>query len=164
MIQVLEVVENLFLETSSSVSRNTYAFFCTFCLYQPEDGAPGGLSIEQQVEKDPFKAVISSKPPHGMLVVHTDACDLYTRMWCNYELYSAIRSNVEFHMRFSFNVVRLLADQIWNTTRLLAGDEKVPVELMKMLLVDADSAACSSTHDEIRIRAAVDKLPGRFRK
>eukprot|EP00971_Amphidinium_carterae_P088579 1752790-Amphidinium_carterae.1 len=49
-------------------------FFCAFSLYQPGDSegiAAGGLTIDQQVELQPFKKIIESKPKHGMYVVHT---------------------------------------------------------------------------------------------
>ena len=40
-------------------------------MYQPEDGAPGGLTISQQLEKEPFAEVLKLRPKHGMHVIHT---------------------------------------------------------------------------------------------
>ena len=54
-----------------SVPPTARFFFCTFCLYQPQDSAAGSLSISDQIAKEPFRRIIESQPAHGMWVMHT---------------------------------------------------------------------------------------------
>merc|ERR1711884_772578 len=65
-------------------------FFCTLSQYQPDDGAEGGLSIQEQLDKDPFDKVIRSRPKYGMYVIHTLKSELYERLWCVNEVYEAL--------------------------------------------------------------------------
>merc|ERR1719265_1160943 len=55
-------------------------FFCTFSMYQPEDSAPGGLTISEQVGLNAFAKIIESKPMHGMFVLHTTLSEVYDRL------------------------------------------------------------------------------------
>eukprot|EP00435_Cladocopium_sp_Y103_P063269 s103_g24.t2 len=81
-----EDVEELVSSLSSWASRiqplwacdGVPLWCCTFSQYQPEDGS--GPSLQQQLDLDPFKSVIHSKPKHGMLVVHTTKADPYDRL------------------------------------------------------------------------------------
>ena len=97
---------------------NTTVFFCTLCIYQPEDGAPNGLSIAAQLEQAPFAKVtshasvhlmafmsrssdgnalaqiIASRPKHGMCVLNTTSVEVYDRMWCVHEVDEAIEAGV----------------------------------------------------------------------
>jgi len=68
------------------VPTSASIFFCTFSMYQPEDGASGGLSIGEQLGKKPFAEIIESKPLYGMFVVHTTLFEVYSRMWTVHEV------------------------------------------------------------------------------
>merc|ERR1712078_531430 len=70
-------------------------FYCTFSMYQPEDGAPGGLSISEQLDRKPFASIIKSCPKYGMFVVHTTTCEVYTRLWTVHEVDEAMHEGVE---------------------------------------------------------------------
>ena len=58
------------------VAMGAKIFYCTFSMYQPEDGAPGGLSISEQLDRKPFASIIKSCPKFGMFVVHTTTCEV----------------------------------------------------------------------------------------
>merc|ERR1719277_1222342 len=45
-----------------SMSLEVRLFFCTFCMYQAEDGAPGGLTIGEQLALNPFAKIIEACP------------------------------------------------------------------------------------------------------
>jgi len=77
------------------IPRSTPVFFCVFSMYQPEDGALGGLSIAEQLALDPFARIIESKPQHGMFVCHTNCFEVYERMWTVHEVDAAKRANVQ---------------------------------------------------------------------
>merc|ERR1712194_443884 len=48
----------------NNVPLDARFFYCTFCLYQPEDNTEGGLSIEEQIEKEPFAKIVQSNPEY----------------------------------------------------------------------------------------------------
>eukprot|EP01038_Epipyxis_sp_PR26KG_P016456 gene16456-22442_t len=73
---------------AGNAPKSTAIFFCAFSLYQPEDGE--GLSIEQQLSQNPFSKIITSNPAYGMWVIHTNNDELYTRLWCVFEISEAI--------------------------------------------------------------------------
>ena len=64
----------------------TYIFFCTLSMYQPQDGAEGGLSIAEQLETRPFARIIEASPKHGMYVLHTTTFEVYSRLWTVHEV------------------------------------------------------------------------------
>jgi len=69
-------------------------FFCTFSMYQPEDGAQGGLSISEQIKLEPFAKIIESRPKYGMFVLHTTVSEVYDRLWVVHEADVAVTANV----------------------------------------------------------------------
>jgi len=64
--------------------KDTRIFFCTFCMYQPEDNA--GPSIADQLALNSFSKIIESLPKYGMFVIHTSISEVYERMWCVHEV------------------------------------------------------------------------------
>ncbi|CAE8609698.1 unnamed protein product [Polarella glacialis] len=77
-------------------------FFCTLSMYQPEDGAKGGLSIAEQLTRRPFAVIIDSKPKHGMHVVHTTVFEVYSRLWTVHEIDEAVVAGVQIFGTFDF--------------------------------------------------------------
>lgn len=69
-----------------SVPKETRAFFCTLCMYQPEDHADGGLTISEQLDRKPFAKIIESRPKYGMYVLHTTLFEVYSRLWTVHEV------------------------------------------------------------------------------
>merc|ERR1712000_24363 len=86
------------------VPTNAKIFFCAFSMYQPEDGAAGGLSIAEQLQRTPFANIIKSRPKYGMFVVHATTCQVYSRLWAVYEVDEAMHSGVE--IRGLFDIAR----------------------------------------------------------
>ena len=78
-VETFNCLQNLV--NNHGVPPQTPVFFCALCLYQPEDGAPGGLSISQQLELSPFGVVIKSNPEWGMWVIHVTNFEVYSRTW-----------------------------------------------------------------------------------
>ena len=57
-----------------------------------------GPTIAQQLALDPFAQVIKSpsvKAGKGMVAIHTVQCDLYTRLWCPFEMMQAVNCRVK---------------------------------------------------------------------
>ena len=69
-------------------------------MYQPDDGAPAGLSISEQLQLAPFAKIIDSNPPHGMFIIHTSTTEVYTRLWCVHEVDEAEHAGVKMHGLF----------------------------------------------------------------
>ena len=69
-------------------------FFCTLSMYQPQDNAPDGLSIAQQIALEPFAKVIASQPRYGMFVLHTTVSEVYERLWVAHEADVGISAEV----------------------------------------------------------------------
>merc|ERR1712166_552119 len=83
-VETFNCLQNLV--NNHGVPPQTPVFFCALCLYQPEDGAPGGLSISQQLELSPFGVVIKSNPEWGMWVIHVTNFEVYSRTWTVHEV------------------------------------------------------------------------------
>ena len=60
---------------------------CTFSLYQPNDHADGGLSVDAQVKMAPFMRITTSS-------------EVYDRLWVVHEADIAIESNVKINGQF----------------------------------------------------------------
>ncbi|CAK9003633.1 Hypothetical protein (Fragment) [Durusdinium trenchii] len=66
-------------------------WFCAFAQYQP-GSEPGdrGPTVAEQLALDPFGSVIRSlRDGLGMVVVQTSMGDVYSRLWCVYEISEA---------------------------------------------------------------------------
>ena len=50
-------------------------------MYQPDDGAEGGLSISDKIELEPFANIIASEPTHDIFVLHTTTSEVYDQLW-----------------------------------------------------------------------------------
>eukprot|EP00548_Thalassiothrix_antarctica_P009059 CAMPEP_0194156480 /NCGR_PEP_ID=MMETSP0152-20130528/68508_1 /TAXON_ID=1049557 /ORGANISM="Thalassiothrix antarctica, Strain L6-D1" /LENGTH=236 /DNA_ID=CAMNT_0038864185 /DNA_START=15 /DNA_END=725 /DNA_ORIENTATION=- len=77
------------------IPMETRVFFCTLCQYQPGDDAQLGLSIQAQLEMQPFSQVIKNKPKFGMFVIHTLISEVYTRLWCVFEVNEGLHAKIE---------------------------------------------------------------------
>lgn len=75
--------------------KETRVFFCSMCLYQPEDGAVSGLSIAQQLAKRPFATIIQNRPRYGMFVIHTTTSEVYERLWCVHEVGDCLTAEID---------------------------------------------------------------------
>jgi hypothetical protein len=130
------------------VPWSTPVFFCTLSLYQPGDGASGALTIPEQIALAPFKRVINALPRHGMVVVHTTAEDVYTRMWCVHEVDEALEASIK---------VRGAMSQRYRAK--FRGRASVSES---MLDLQTERATCSFQDDERMLRETIQRKPGSF--
>lgn len=89
-----------FQDIEALVEDHEHMFVCFLAIYQNEDGC--GPSIAAQlggcIDSGPFAQVIDALVPgrgHGRMLVMTNReIALYTRMWCIWEVYCAIKHDV----------------------------------------------------------------------
>mmetsp|Transcript_53936 Transcript_53936/g.125874 ORF Transcript_53936/g.125874 Transcript_53936/m.125874 type:complete len:463 (-) Transcript_53936:196-1584(-) len=120
-------------------------WFCAFAQYQagdePEDVGP---TLAEQLGLDPFGSVVRSVAAgKGMVVVHTSKQEIYTRLWCVYEISEAISAGTPVDIAYSMPYV---THHSGNVERMLRARTK--------------DAGCSNEHDERYIRERVEKTGG----
>lgn len=130
---VLEALVAVLARASvTGIGLGATVWFCTFAQYQPGDGP----SVQEQLELDPFRKVIESRPRFGMLVVHTSTAELYGRLWCVYEVNEAQKASVVPFSAFSVDSLKKL--------KLL---DTASNSLEEKLKVDTRMAQCFSPED-----------------
>jgi len=107
------------------------------CIYQAEDGANGGLSIEEQLTMKPFTTIIHQRPQCGMYIIHTTISEVYDRLWCVHEVDEAIEAKIEIYGAFdpaSWNTKALKSIVTQFSTRsakcLVASDKAMLTDLI----------------------------------
>ena len=123
------------------IGEDTLVFYCCLSMYQPEDGA--GLSIEEQVNLKPFRAVIDSKLKHGMFVLHTTLYEVYDRLWVTYELNAACRNGIQ--VTGLFDTHRWSVEKFWTCLR-----------------IDTRAGSCSLQKDRELIDAEIRSTEGGY--
>jgi len=131
---VIETFKALkFVVYHENVPPTTSIFFCTLCMYQPEDGA--GPRIQEQLDLDPFADIIRSRPALGMRVLHTSRYEVYTRLWTAHEVDEASSESIEIRGLCDFDVFQVgslqEALQI-NTSQATCRDEDRPMLVEKI--------------------------------
>lgn len=116
-------------------------FFCTFSMYQPQDDAPGGLSIEAQIKLEPFAKIIESRPKYGMFVLHTTLSEVYERLWVAHEADVGVDQKLQ--MRGLFDMYR------WEVETFKKGAE-----------VKTTNGMCSVEKDRMFIHELIMKRGG----
>ena len=101
-------------------------FFCTFSMYQPEDHAPGGLTISEQLKLEPFANIIASKPTYGMLVLHTTISEVYDRLWVVHE--ADVGTHAQLQIRGLFDMYRWTIDKFEAAAEVKTKEGKVGSE------------------------------------
>lgn len=126
---------------------------CAFAIYQPEDIPE--LTIEKQLGEDPkrgpFTVVLSQASK--MLGIVTRSCDIYTRLWCVYEIYVAISYNVPINIVYTSEKQ---GDKTLGTVYLNAGLE------LSNVAIATEKAHCGFERDAEMIRNEVKSLEGGF--
>jgi len=88
------------------VPKETLIFFDAMCMYQAEDdyqaedGIAFSLSIQEQIEMEPFITIIQNKPKRGMFIIHTTISEVYERLWCVHEIDEAIEAKIKIYGAF----------------------------------------------------------------
>lgn len=120
-------------------------WFCAFAQYQcgDENGDPGP-TISEQLSQDPFGSVIQHVSSNlGMVVLQTSQADVYSRLWCVYEISVAVASKAKVAMTYSKSALK-------NRKGSFA----------EMLYAETSEAKCSSMEDTNIIKAKVEKSGG----
>lgn len=135
-----------FLNAIACFSEPGPFWVCAFAIYQPEDIAD--LCIVEQLGSDvmcgPFATVL--KQADMMLGVVTSRCNIYTRLWCVFEMNVALELNVRVRMVQNFERTE------YNFSEALLGCSNSAVE--------SESAACGSEGDKEMIHEAIAESGG----
>merc|ERR1711957_259775 len=72
-------------------------WICSFGLFQNDDGSgpSKGEQVGQEACESPFRLVILEQTTKGMIIVHNSNCDIYSRLWCVYELFTAMSCGLQ---------------------------------------------------------------------
>ena len=119
-----------------NVHSSTPIFFCVFSMYQPEDGAAGGISISKQLTLEPFAKIIQSNPKYGMKVLHTTTFEVYKRLWTVHEVDESVAKNIAISGLFDlyrWNLNKFLSVQGIVTEESECGDLK-DIEFLTTLI------------------------------
>ena len=145
MDQCSEALSN-FCARQQVVKAAVILWFCAFAQYQPGD-EPGdrGPTVSEQLALDPFGSVIRSLVAGGlgMVVVQTSMGDVYSRLWCVYEIAEAVASKAQVSMAYSQHALE---------TRNGSFEE--------MLRARTSRASCREPSDEEMIRSKVEQSGG----
>jgi len=129
-------------------------WICSFCIYQNED--IDAVTIQKQLgynlSNGPFSTVL--RQSDRMLVVITSSCDIYTRLWCVYEMFVAITLNVPVSL-VAFNEI----------TTSIGGSDAMYINAVldsSGTSVLTKSAKCGNKSDEVMIQNEIKKQVGGF--
>lgn len=129
--------------------RDVSLWICTLANFQANDGS--GPSVQEQVALDPFKQVIESPDVSCMVVVHTSQEDVYTRLWCIFELFVAQERGIDVFGAASEHYLNILRTEYSHLLQTVAdGDQGVAFEFFakQRLEVVARNAKCGNAADE----------------
>lgn len=146
----------------NGVGDDASMWMCTFAQYQPKKNDFDddiGPSVTEQLKLDPFAKVITSPGMVRLVAVHTSTADLYLRLWCPYELYTALNTRgVEVVAAASEQFLMPLCDKYDHALKQWKQKDakEVFVNLMKKeLWSDTSKAECSNMADEMAIREKI---------
>ena len=120
-------------------------WFCAFSQYQAGDEPNDiGPSVAEQLTRDPFGTVVRAVANSlGMVVVHTSRQEIYSRLWCVYEISEALSARTSVNIAYSMEYVSQHAGNLDNMLRARTRD-----------------ARCAKDTDENYIRDRVEKSGG----
>eukprot|EP00931_Biecheleriopsis_adriatica_P069084 TRINITY_DN42974_c0_g1_i1.p1 TRINITY_DN42974_c0_g1~~TRINITY_DN42974_c0_g1_i1.p1 ORF type:complete len:422 (-),score=74.49 TRINITY_DN42974_c0_g1_i1:40-1173(-) len=143
---LLEATEALqIFMAQASLQSSVAIWFCAFAQYQCGDeiGDPGP-TVSEQLSQDPFGSVIKHVSPDlGMVVVQTSQADVYSRLWCVYEISVAVTSKARVAMTYS-----------------KAALKNRKGSFVDMLYAKTSEAKCGSVKDADMIKAKVEQSGG----
>lgn len=132
-------------KSRQSIEPTCGLWFCAFSQYQAGDELEDvGPTIAEQLRKDPFGTVVRAVANRdGMVVVHTSKQEIYTRLWCVYEISEALAARTAVNIAYSMDYV-----------------SKHAANLDDMLRARTRDARCAKDSDETYIREKVEKSGG----
>ena len=135
-------------------SRSTGPFWiCAFSIYQNED-IPR-LTIAEQLGPHPSTGPFSTvlKQCSNMIAIVTPDCDIYTRLWCVYEMFMAIQLGVTIDLAFFSETTGYGGS---GKTYFNAGMDNAHFK------VNTREASCSNISDQLMISTQVAEMEGGF--
>mmetsp|Transcript_31521 Transcript_31521/g.64965 ORF Transcript_31521/g.64965 Transcript_31521/m.64965 type:complete len:463 (-) Transcript_31521:84-1472(-) len=146
MDQCLEALSKFCTRQKNLEGIAVIPWFCAFAQYQSGDD-PGdrGPTVAEQLALDPFGSVIRTLTSSGlgMVVIQTSLADVYSRLWCVYEIAEAVHSKAKVSMAYSQRALE---------TRSGSFEE--------MLRARTSRASCRDPSDEQMIRQKVQQAGG----
>ena len=143
-----------FLETVEQSGLDGPFWVCSFSIYQNED--IDAVTIQKQLgsslSNGPFSTVL--KQSDRMLVLITPSCDIYTRLWCVYEMFVAITLNVPVSLA-AFNAITTSgggSDAMYKNAVLDSSGK----------LIITKKAKCGNKSDQLMIQNEIKKHVGGF--
>ena len=100
----------------------------------------------------------------GLVAVHVKSAEMYTRLWCPFEMNQATTAQVPVHAAASKAYLQDLDKTLrYFVDEICKGDEEKGFEMFakRKLRPDTASAECSSVEDAQRIRAQALRSPVR---
>jgi len=129
---------------------------CAFAIYQNED-IPN-LTITKQLGNDflrgPFATVL--KQATGMIAVFTPAADIYTRLWCVFEMFVAVQYGVPVTFTGFNQQVRSGIENIYDAI-YEHGRERCNSKVAR-----CGNPNATMNNDEIKIRKHIESYSGKF--
>lgn len=127
---------------------------CALSIYQNED-LPN-VTIQKQLGPSPSSGPFSTvlKQADRMVAIMTDSCDIYTRLWCVYEIFIAITLNVPVSLA-SFNEITTSggsSDAMYTNVVLDSSSD----------VVTTSAAVCGNQYDQDMIQKEVLEKVGGF--
>jgi len=127
-------------------------WICALSIYQNEDLPE--LTIEKQLGPSPATGPFATvlKQAQCMLAIMTESCDIYTRLWCVYEIFIAISMNVPVSLA-TFNRIQTSG----------GGSEAMYTNVVLDSCgnpVVTSKAKCGMQADEVMIKAEIEKEGG----
>ncbi len=142
-----------FVEAIEDSGEEGPFWVCAFGIYQPEDIPE--LTIAMQLgaspERGPFAIVLQHVLK--MLGIVTRSCDIYTRLWCVYEIFVAISYGVPIDIVYTSEKGE---GQSLGSVYLNAGLE------LSNVAIATEKAICSNESDANMIKKEVHSLEGGF--
>lgn len=131
------------------ITNSTPVWICLLSLYQTgDDDGDIGPSIKDQLERLPFQQVaryLRRQPPQqhpNMVVVHTTLEDVYSRLWCIYEVDEATTLKITVKPLGSLRYAEKYIQKLGCYGRFNVRD----------IAIRAEAARCTNPEDEAMIR------------
>jgi len=143
-----------FLETVEQSGLKGPFWVCAFSIYQNEDIE--NVTIQKQLGPSPSTGPFSTvlKQSDRMLAVMTNSCDIYTRLWCVYEIFIAITLNVPVSLA-AFNEITTSfggSDAMYSNAVLDSSGKPILTKC----------SGCGNKSDQKMIQNEIKKQPGGF--
>jgi len=144
---------NQFLETLENSGSEGPFWVCAFSIYQNNDLEE--VTISKQLGPDPHYGPFATvlRQSDLMIAIMTQSCDIYTRLWCVYEIFVAISMNIPVKLE-SYNEITgfVGSDKMYSNVVLDSTGRAVSTV----------TAECGYEGDKMMIHNEISKQRGGF--